>query len=548
MTHPTFRRAFAAFTVLAILCVTLHGGHVAAAQGSRVDQLMAQMSLEQKVGQLFMVAFYGRSLNDATRAFLQEMQPGGFTLFASNATDAVGATRVINEWQTANAKTSPIPLLVATDHEGGTVVRLEGGFSALPYGSALSAMPTARAEQVGRIAAKELRAVGIGMNLAPVADLRVTKAPRFMDRRVFGHDPTRVAAAVAAYTRGLQRGQVAATLKHFPGHGAATDSHDTVPVLPTARKDLERELAPFRAGIAAGASAVMIGHLSLPALDPSGVPATFSKPIVTDLLRREMLFGGVIMTDALDMGAIVKTTTAAEAALKAFQAGVDMLTTGPKMPLNDQRAMKRAILDAVLSGEIEQTRLDDSVRRILNLKLLYGLLDWTPLDPDTAATRIGLAEHAATIDQIYLDTFSVVYDEGRLLPVSGKQIGIIYPGVYPSVRRVCDSMNPSTRALAFSLTPTPEELLIARQVGQRTDVVLIFTFNVEDYPRQADLVRQIPANKAVVVAMQNPYDVEQLDPPPIAYAAMFNPYPGAIRAACEVLFGSYPPIGVFGLR
>lgn len=548
MTNLTLRRAFAAFTVLAIFSVTLYGGRPVAAQGSRVDRLLAQMSLEQKVGQLFMVAFYGRGLNDSTRAFLQEMQPGGFTLFTSNATDAAGATRVINEWQTANAKTSPIPLLIATDHEGGTVIRLEGGFSALPYGSALSAMPTARAEQVGRMAAKELRAVGIGMNLAPVADLRVAKDPRFMDRRVFGHDSARVAAAVAAYTRGLQRGQVAATLKHFPGHGSATDSHDTLPVILTEREALERELAPFRAGIAAGASAVMIGHLSVPALDPSGVPATFSKTIVTDLLRREMLFGGVVMTDALDMGAIVKTTTAAEAAVKAVQAGIDMLTTGPKMPLSDQRAMKRAILDAVLSGAIEQTRLDESVRRILNLKSLYGLLEWTPLDPDTTATRIGLAEHAAAIDQIYLDTVSVVYDEGRLLPAGGKRIGIIYPGVYPAVRRVCDSMNPSTRALAFSLTPTTDELLIARQVAQRTDVVLIFTYNIEDYPRQIDLVKQVPANKAVVIAMQNPYDVEQLDPPPSAYAAMFNPYPGAMRAACEVLFGSYPPIGVFGLR
>lgn len=513
-----------------------------------VERLLAAMPLEVRVGQLFMVSFFGEGLNEASRDFMRQMTPGGVGVFASNGVSPAAVTRSTNAWQTlATQIGAGVPLLIATDQEGGTVQRLNDGFTPFPWGAALSAMPFEQTAQVALMTAAELRAVGVNMNFAPVADLYHPDG-RFMSKRVWGHDPERVGASVAAYVRALQAGGVIATLKHFPGHGSAADSHLALPTVSLSRAQLERELIPFRFGIAADAEMVMVAHLSVPSLDPTpNLPATLSKPIVSELLRGELGFKGVIISDALDMGGVRQDFTPAEAAVRAVQAGIDMLATGPNLSLNDQLSMKRAIIAAVARGDIAPARIEESVRRILRLKAKYGLLRWQPLDPFDAAERAQIAAHRAALEAIYLRTVSIARPTDLLpLDSSRQRIGLIYPGAYGSLPNICGVYGAPTRRLAYSLTPTDAELAIAAEIDAQVDVAVIFTFNLDEYPRQARLVNAFTPQKTVVVALQSPYDALR-GIQPAGYLTVFNPYPEALRAACAILYGAFPPKGTFSL-
>lgn len=523
-----------------------------------VEELLKAMPLDQRIGQMFMVSIYGEGLNDTGRAFLKEMTPGAVAAFTSNGTGPARINATVNAWQEVAVQSgAKIPYIVAIDHEGGTVTRLTEGFTPIPWGAALGAMPPAQAQKVAQIAAQELRAVGISMDLAPVADVRSDPVVNFMERRAFGPDPERVSGAVAAYITGLQSSGMISTLKHFPGHGTAGDSHLFLPRVASTREQIEIfDLPPFRAGIAAGASVVMVGHLNIPALESKpDIPATFSRAIVTDLLRGELGFTGVIMTDAMDMGAVVNNFTATDAAVRAVQAGIDLIASGPNLSLTRQLEMKAAIRDAVLSGQISEERIDESARRILKLKAQYGLLAWQPFDPASAEKRLNRAAHEEQLESIYLNTVAVSYDFAELLPLNPtKQIGLIFPGVYPAVQREClalsqaigqtqpASLTPKT--LAYSLNPSNDEIVIARQIGKAADVIVVFTYNLDEHRRQADLVNSLPQAKTVVVALQNPYDYQRgIDPS--AYVAIFNPIPPAFRAVCAVLYGKQKPVGVF---
>lgn len=288
---------------LVCLCLALNGlsAEPTRAQSddeARIEALLSGMSVEARVGQLFIVGVYGTIINSTTESFLREIQPGGIAYFDSNGKDLCTAINTTELWQSFAARNGAgIPVLIGTDHEGGTVQRLTEGFSALPYGMALGAMPPDLVYKVGEKAAQELRAVGIHMNFAPVADVRLDPKITFMDRRVLSDDPLRAAAATAAYVRGLQGTNgsgVIATLKHFPGHGAAGDSHVFLPTVTTSRAEWDAtERLTFEAGIAAGAEAVMVGHLIFPALEPApNLPTSLSRTVVTGLLRDTLGFKG----------------------------------------------------------------------------------------------------------------------------------------------------------------------------------------------------------------------------------------------------------------
>lgn len=517
-----------------------------------IDALLNQMTVEQRVGQLFMVSFFGENLNDKSRAFLETMQPGGLALFSYNGTTPPKVTRFINAAQAhVTAQGGGLPLIIAIDHEGGTVVRLGEGFTALPWGGALSAMPSADAATVGAMAAQELSAVGITMNLAPVADLSTQRGAVFMERRTFGHDPARVGAAIASYVKGIQGGGVAAVLKHFPGHGSAGDSHAFLPTVKLTRDQIEQvELIPFKAGIAAGAEAVMVGHLDVPALDATGKwPATLSRPIVTGLLRERLGFAGLIMTDAMDMRGLSKDLTPGQAALLALDAGIDVLVTGPHMGMQDQLRMRQALLDAVVAGTLTEARLNESVRRILIFKQKHELLKWSPVDLDQVEARIDSAGNTKTVAGIYQRTVALASNAEGLVPfTAGKQIVlVIFPNQIREPLRACAKLDPMLRSYGYDLDPQPVDLENAPSLARAANRVAIFTFDIDDHPLQAELVNRLPLAKTVVVAMRNPYDIER-QIAPRAYLTAFNPAPAAMQAACEILYGVLQPQGVWTLR
>jgi beta-N-acetylhexosaminidase len=339
---------------------------------------LTSMSTEEKVGQLFLLGFEGADVAGADPA-LGELRAGGIALLAnaSQADAARSLTAALHSLAQERGRLAPI---IAIDHEGGAVQRIKQGITV--FGPAFEVgqiesleRAIAEADRRGATHGRELAAMGIQMSLGPVLDVWDNPANEVIGSRSFSRSPATAAALGEAYLAALQAEGVLAVGKHFPGHGnSLEDSHLTLPVVRRDRATLEAiELAPFRSAIQAGVAAIMTAHVSYPALDTiADRPASLSPAIVTDLLRQNLGFGGLIVSD--DMGAMEAITARfepGEAAVQAIEAGTDMLIVVG--PLSRQRRMVQAVFGEV-GRRITPERLDDSVRRVLEAKRRAGLL------------------------------------------------------------------------------------------------------------------------------------------------------------------------------
>ncbi len=320
---------------------------------------------------------------------------------------------LLNELQDAAA----LPLLVSSDLERSLGFRVQVGVTSLPSAMAIGALPPGKAEAAARFAGeltgREGRAAGIHWALAPVADVNNNPANPIINLRSFGEDPAAVSRLVAAFVEGARAGGILSSVKHFPGHGdTALDSHLELPTIGGDRERVEKvELAPFRAAIAAGADSVMTGHLALPAFDPSGKPATLSPAISTGLLRGELGFSGLVVTDALEMSGVGKVWMG-EAAIEAIAAGNDvlLLPADPKVAID-------SLVRAVEEGQLTEERIAASARRVLEAKARVGLHRERHVDPAAlrrAASRPEDGERAMTIAR---QSITVVRNERDLLPL-----------------------------------------------------------------------------------------------------------------------------------
>jgi beta-N-acetylhexosaminidase len=345
----------------------------------RVEQALRELRDDaDRVGQLLLLGWIGHGTDGALPA-LRELRAGGLVLVdnASSAAEATALTRSLADLARGAGLQAP---LLAVDHEGGPVQRIvDETVPNLGSNAQFAArQPTdAEACQRGLDQARALRGLGFNVNLAPVLDVNNNPANPIIGERSYGADPQLVGRLGSAYIRGLQGGGVAAVGKHFPGHGnTAVDSHLQLPVLNQTLADLERvELVPFRQALRAPnpLAAIMVGHLALPALDPSGTPASLSRPIVTGLLRERLGFQGLVVSDDLGaMHAVTDNFPPGEAAVHAVQAGVDLLILVGGAP---QRASRDALLAALASGQLRRDRLDEAVRHVLTVKSRFGLLD-----------------------------------------------------------------------------------------------------------------------------------------------------------------------------
>lgn len=361
-------------------------------------KLAAALSDEDLVGQVLMPYAYGSSATDVSRssaaanqrlggvdtpaAMIAKFRLGGLILVGFSADDPTSSTQLTTNvdtptqvraltdgLQAAAAKLpAKAPLLVGTDQEFGVVTRIKDGVTTLPSAMAFGATGRpALTEAAWRAAGTELAALGITVDFAPDADVLGAAGNTAIGSRSFGSDPGATADHVAAAVRGLQGAGVAATLKHFPGHGhTAADSHDDLPVLQQSRAALDaNDLPPFTAGIAADAWLVMSGHLDTRSVDP-GVPATFSSKVITGVLRGELGFTGVVVTDAMNM-APAKKWPAGDAAIRAINAGNDLLLMPDDLP-----AVYSGLLAGVRDGRLPRARLVEAVTRILTLKQRIG--------------------------------------------------------------------------------------------------------------------------------------------------------------------------------
>jgi beta-N-acetylhexosaminidase len=398
-----------------------------------VTRTLREMTLDEKVGQLFIVGVEsGFTPTDsdefaAAARDVREYHVGGLIVFgvtepspgplanAIPAGPALGQPLSVASTLNRLQSIARVPLLVAADFETGLGMRIAGGTTfprAMAFGAAGA---PGLVEQAARVTAREARAIGVHVNLAPVSDVNNNPRNPVINTRSFGEAPGAVATMVAAYVRGLQSEGMLATLKHFPGHGdTAVDSHLGLPLVPHARARLDAiELPPFRAGMAAGAAVVMTSHLELPGIDPRPeTPATFSEAVVTTLLRDELGFDGLIFTDSMKMQALGKIASSREAVVRALLAGHDML-----IDVADAEEAFFAVGAAIERGDISLDRLDQSVTRILRAKARLGLHRQRIVSLDAVADRVGTRESRAIAATAGERAITMIKDERDSVPL-----------------------------------------------------------------------------------------------------------------------------------
>ncbi|MFJ1974801.1 glycoside hydrolase family 3 protein [Streptomyces sp. NPDC087903] len=568
---PSRRTVLAATAGLAA-AVTVGGQ--AHADDHRLRALISRMTMEEKVGQLFVMRVYGHSATAPDQAdidanlkeigvrtaaeLIARYRVGGVIYFtwAHNTRDPYQIAALSNGIQRASLQQPRgLPVLISTDQEHGIVTRVGEPATLFPGAMAVGAgRSPADARTLGRIAGAELRATGIRQDYAPVADVNVNPANPVIGVRSFGADPDAVASLVAAEVSGYQRAGVAATAKHFPGHGdTAVDSHYGFPVITHSREVWERlDATPFRAAIAAGIDSIMTAHIMVPALDDSGDPATLSHPILTGILRGRLGYDGVVVTDSLAMEGVRTKYGDDRVPVLALKAGVDQLLNPPSLDV-----AWNAVLGAVRDGELTEARLDESLLRILRLKSRLGLFDRPYVSRSGVTRTVGTAAHLRAADRIAERTTTLLVNEGGLLPLSRRTHGrLLVVGADPA--SPSGTTGPPTGVLAAAFTElgftatalstgtAPSAAVVAQAVAaaRNADAVVVGTYNVTATGSQKTLVEQLTATgkPIVAIAVRNPYDVAQL-PAVRAYLAAYSWTDVELRAAARVIAGRVAPRG-----
>ncbi len=345
----------------------------------KAKAVLSEMTLEERLYQLFIVApeqLTGAKnvtkANESIKAALEKFPVGGIIFFSNNIVSRNQCVDMISNMQSYNK----LGLFISVDEEGGKVVRIGNkasmGMAAFPsMGSIGSLDDVSKAYEVGFTIGSEIKELGFNLDFAPVADVFSNPLNTVIGDRAFGRDPEKVASMLAACVRGFGDTEVFCTLKHFPGHGdtEADSHHGAVQTTKTLEELRQCELIPFRAGIEAGAPFVMVGHINTPEITTEDMPASLSKEIIKGILREELEFDGVVITDSMSMKAITNQYSSAEAVVKALQAGADIIL----MPENLQDAIE-GIQGALTTGGLTEDRINESVLRILEMKILGGII------------------------------------------------------------------------------------------------------------------------------------------------------------------------------
>jgi beta-N-acetylhexosaminidase len=513
----------------------------------------AAMTLRQKVGQLIMIEAPGVQLLERTARFIQSCHPAGVAIFSRNLAGPWATRRLIAGLQAMAAASGDAPLLIGIDQEGGQVSRLRYPLVEMPSPMACNA--AGGAEAAGRAATvlgAEMAQLGINLAFAPVVDVNTSPVNPVIGARAYSDDPAQVTACAVAAINGLRSHGVLSMAKHFPGHGATrSDSHLSLPSVARGAAQMnEIDLPPFRAAIAAGVDSICTAHVLYPGIDPSGLPATLSPRIMTQLLREELGFAGALFTDALVMDAIARRRSAniPPAAVAAVQAGVDCVMALGSLRL--QQRVYNALLAAVESGAISETRLNEAVERMHALRLRVARA--APLPP------LPQAAHQQVARDLARDSVTLVRDEQGLLPLQGAGLGVIEfasgtvspvetarnePIGASTLALLMRRAFPATRFLALqSTTPDAGEFLAAFLAD--CERVLVVSRSAALDARQALLLRDVAeCGKPVThLALRSPYDVS-LSPRIGTAIVTYGEQLDSVVAAVDVLLGAARPTG-----
>ncbi|QWF82185.1 glycoside hydrolase family 3 protein [Amycolatopsis sp. CA-230715] len=572
--HPSTRSRRA----LALSCagfIALSGIAVAstasAADEASAAQALRGMTLEQKIGQLFVPTVFGKSADEAhpgnrklygvdtPAEVVRRYHVGGIIYFnnpaadTDNVDDPAQLAHLSNGLQRAALSSgSHLPLILSIDQEGGQTTRISAPATEYPSNMAVGAgRSTADAKKLASINGRELRAMGINQDFAPVADVNSNPLNPVIGSRSFSSDPALASSMVAAEVDGYQNSgrrteTVSTAAKHFPGHGdAAEDSHTGLPVIKrTAEQWRQIDLPPFKAAIAAGVDSIMTAHISVPSLDPSGNPATLSKPIMTGLLRDELHYDGLVVTDALRMDGVRKMYPDAEVPVLALEAGVDQMLLPP-----DLGVAIKGVTDAVHSGRLTESRIDQSVARILKVKSKRGILAKPLVNEREVPCVVGTREHKDAISRISAKTTTVLRNDAKLLPLKKPGKVLVagwnspdFPG-YPADPVTSLAKQLGGTALPTGANPAAAKVSEAVAAAKDADTVVVLTNGLRTNAGQAALVKGLQATgkPVVAVSIQEPYDPGFADVP--TWVATYDWRDVSMATLAKVLRGKLSPAG-----
>ncbi len=521
-----------------------------------VQHQLAQMSLREKIGQMMVITYSPHFYNQDNPQFqrllklVKAYHIGGISFYKG---EPYAVARCIERLQ----KEANPPLLVMADMEWGIAMRVANG-TLFPENMAVGATRSAEyAYEIGKITAQEARAMGIHIGFVPVMDVNNNPDNVIINARSYGEDPKLVAKLGSAFIRGLQENGVYATAKHFPGHGDTNvDSHLGLPIISATRARLEKvELPPFKAAINAGVKCVMVAHITysdFPQME--GRPATLDSYFIQNILRKQMGFKGLVITDAMGMGGITNNYWSGEAAVMAINAGADILLNSPNF-----ESTFKFVLQAVKEGRISRERIDDAVRRILRAKAEFGLFKKPSIDLNLVENQIASSEHLQKAEEIFNASITLVKDDNHIIPlqaekldsalvvvVTDREYGYIYE---KQLRREVSKRIPIVRTALIDYRSDDEEVqkVITRTDSAQAVIVGVFvrwashkgSITLPDSMlSRLDTLFHVTKPMAVI-AFGSPYLLRQIPEAPSYLCAYTTNYP-AIRAATRAIFGEIP--------
>ena len=533
-----------------------------------VEKTLRSMTLRERVGQLIVVGSLGEYKNVNSEKFadikkqIVENKVGGFVFYRGDALELAAMT---NEMQ----RVSKIPLLMAADFERGLPMQIKSGTSFTHNMGIAAAGNPQMAYRKGQIIAEEMRAIGINWLYGPVSDVANNPGNTMVNVRSYGENAEKTAEFVAAEVRGLKDGGVLSTAKHFPGHGdTPIDSHISLPVINISHERFnEVELAPFRAAIAAGLDSLMTAHIALPQITGDNLPASLSPEINGDLIRKKLNFDGIITTDSLGMGAIIKNYKGAEGAFLAIKAGADIAL----LPPNPKEAIDR-IEQAVLRGEIPREQIDASARRILRAKYQVGLSNPAnrTVDLNKINTIVEKPENVRAANEIAEKSITMFRNENNILPLTmekaNRTLFIIAAGDDDAeqgnvFKAAVEQRIKGGRVVKVDRRTTEKEYEQLFIEAKRAENVVVAPFvkraalkgTIELPEAEAEFIRKLIDEKdaVAVVAFGSPYQLAQF-PKVKIYAAAWAVEDAAQTAAARAIFGETAiqgrsPVGLPGL-
>ncbi len=477
------------------------------------------LTLDVKIGQMIMAGFPSKYYDHHVNEIIKDKKIGNIILFASNIGSIDDIIKLTSNLQKNIKQHIGIPGFISIDQEGGMVTRIYKGITFFPGNMAFSAANEIKSTfKQGEIEGKELKSIGINMNIAPVMDVNCNPKNPVIGCRSYGDNPKKVAEFGIGLIKGLEQSGVVAVAKHFPGHGDTdVDSHLSLPVVKHDMMRLEKiELIPFKSAIESGVQAIMSAHVLLPEMEPKKIPATLSHKVLTGLLKNKMGFNGLVITDCMEMEAIATYYGSEIASVMAINAGADIICISHTKEI--QIRCVDAIKKAVLDGGISEERINQSVEKILEIKNKHNMATNEKFGTKKLCSCVENSKSREFAKIISNKSITVIKDNKKLLPVVGNIVSIstkavVFTGVENEIKMntpFCQQLKQKFGGKAFEIPLNPNDTLIEEIVCscKNANVVIVGVYNASSNSKQIELVKKINSvnSNVILVSLRNPYD------------------------------------------